>query len=92
MRNLLTKRKISTEIFFGKSKKKISKKFSRFFFQKIFFVQIFFFNQTFFGNIFSIFIFTILRGAEGERSEPPAGGLAVGGEGSVNSEFLKKEK
>ena len=26
------------------------------------------------------------RGGVGERSEPPAGGLAVGAEGSVNSE------
>ena len=29
-------------------------------------------------------------GGVGERSEPPAGGLAVGAEGSVNSELIKK--
>ena len=31
-------------------------------------------------------------GGVGERSEPPAGGLAVGAEGSVNSEFSNKTK
>ena len=30
------------------------------------------------------------RGGVGERSEPPAGGLAVGAEGSVNSELSLK--
>ena len=96
MRNQLIICKISTEKIFGKSKKKISKKISRFFFlQKSSALD--FFLQTFFSrNIFSIFC-TILRwggasGASGgrgvgERSEPPAGGLAVGAEGSVNSEF-----
>ena len=29
-------------------------------------------------------------GVVGERSEPPAGGLAVGAEGSVNSELTVK--
>ena len=31
-------------------------------------------------------------GGLGERSEPPAGGLAVGAEGSVNSELIKNAK
>ena len=89
-----TRNKISTEKNFGKSKKKISKKFS---------ASDFFSNNLFSGNIFSNFFLCSGLGGErseqrggwrakraaggvGEWSEPPAGGLAVGAEGSVNSE------
>ena len=95
MRNLLIIRKIST----GKKFRKIEKKNFEKIFTIFFFLQkssaLDFFLQTFFSrNIFSIFC-TILRcgraeravGGVGERSEPPAGGLAVGAEGSVNSEL-----
>ena len=99
MRDVLFICKISTEIYFGKWKKKISKKFPRFFFQ-FFLGAEFFINQMYFGNIFSIFIFNILRGAGGERSErrggvgersePPAGGLAQAPEGGVSASFVLK--
>ena len=60
-----------------------------------------FFNSNFFGKyLFPIFIFTILRGAGGERSErlrgvgersePPAGGLAQVSEGGVSASYLSK--
>ena len=78
------------EKIFGKSKKKFWKIFHDFFFSKNFRLRIF--SST-------IFFFTIPRcgvlaseasggGGVGERSEPPAGGLAVGAEGSVNSELI----
>ena len=72
--------------FFGKlKKKKFRKNFHDFFSSKVFgfrlFLQQFFFS----GGERSE-----LWGGVGERSEPPARGLAVGAEGSVNSEFLIK--
>ena len=84
--------------FYGKKfwkieKKNFRKNFHDFFFFKNFRLQIFS-SAIFFSDIFSI-LFSIPRwgasvasdGGVGERSEPPAGGLAVGAEGSVNSEF-----
>ena len=70
-----------------------------FFFSKFFFGFSFFFINIF--NFFFLFRAggreeRVARGCwrakraaggVGERSEPPAGGLAVGAEGSVNSEF-----
>ena len=77
MRNLLIIWKISTEKNFENSKKKIF---------AIFFLKFFF---KIVSNFFD-FSFVLLAGGAGgvgERSEPSAGGLAVGAEGSVNSEF-----
>ena len=79
VRNLLIIWKISTEKNFENSKKK---NFRDFFFLKFFFKIV--------SNFFD-FSFVLLAGGAGgvgERSEPSAGGLAVGAEGSVNSEFL----
>ena len=64
------------------------------------FTDLLFLQQIFFLEIFFRF-FSILAGGQcwrakraaggvGERSEPPAGGLAVGAEGSVHSEVLLK--
>ena len=82
-------------------KKKFRKIFHEFFFfLQNFRLQIFFLQQMFFFEIF--FRFFLFRaggrcwrakraaGGVGERSEPPAGGLAVGAEGSVNSELMNK--
>ena len=81
MRNLLIIWKISTEKNFGKSKKK----FLRFFFKNFF--QIFF-RLSFVKFFISLQIFWSKGSGEGERSEPSAGGLETGAEGSVNSEFI----
>ena len=88
--------------FFRKIEKKNFEKFftiffSNFFLQKFssfrFFLQqkCFFFRKYF----FDLFYYSALGraseasgGGVGERSEPPAGGLAVGAEGSVNSEYF----
>ena len=81
---------------FWKIKKEKNLKFSR-----IFFLFCFNFFFEFFSIFFLLpadFFLQIFfphcrgerserRGGVGERSEPPAGGLAVGAEGSVNSEF-----
>ena len=88
------------EDFYGKKfwkieKKNFRKNFHDFFFLQKIFDSKFFLQQFFFSDIFSI-LFSIPRwgasvasdGGVGERSEPPAGGLAVGAEGSVNSELI----
>ena len=78
MRNLLIIWKISTEKNFGKF----------FFFLNFFPIFFKFFSDFFFKIFVSLQIFWSKGSGEGERSEPSAGGLAVGAEGSVNSEFI----
>ena len=88
--------------FYGKNFWKIEKKNFRKNFHEFFFFFFNCFSSKFFGFRFFrkyfydfFFFFSALGGGErseqrggvGERSEPPAGGLAVGAEGSVNSEF-----
>ena len=87
----------------GKSEKKNLEKISRLFspnffhfFSFHFWIQIFSSKKLFFSEIFSRFFYYSALwgraqqavGCVGERSEPPAGGLAVGAEGSFNSEFV----
>ena len=76
MRNLLFIYTTSIEKKFAKSKKK----FRDFFFKFSVFIKTFF-------NIFWRQGWDEGERGVGERSEPSAGGLAVGAEGSVNSEF-----
>ena len=97
MRNLLIKYKISTEKKIWKIEIKIFRKnFHEFFFLQKFLASDFF-CINFFSEKFDRFFFyysalggerSERRGGVGERSEPPAGGLAVGAEGSVNSELI----
>ena len=77
-----------------------SKIFTIFFFYAHFFFfnfrfHILFCNKNYFRKIFFDFCFYYSAlgasadsgGGVGERNEPPAGGLAIGAEGSVTSEF-----
>ena len=73
------------EDFYGKKFRKIGKKNFTIFFQNFFSNFFRFFFVKFF---ISLQIFWSKGSGEGERSEPSAGGLAVGAEGSVNSEFI----
>ena len=115
MRDVLFICKISTEIYFGKWKKKFSKKFKiftvfffffffNFFLSKnLFWLQNFFFQPNFFLEIFFRFSFLLFcagRGASaasggggvGERSKPPAGGLAQAPEGGVSASTIWNTK
>ena len=78
MRNLL----IIWKIFLENRNKNI---FTNLFFQNIFGIR-FFLQQNFF-LLFRAGGLAKRPGVVGERSEPPAGVLAVEAEGSVNSEF-----
>ena len=77
--------------FYGKKiwkieKKNFRKNFHEFFgfrFVRKYFYDFFFFSARGGGER------SEQRGGVGERSEPPAGGLAVGAEGSVNSDLTK---